>query len=279
MKKTILITGSTDGIGLETAKALYGMGHTILLHGRSAEKLATAKLILLEMERNGVDNDAGVYTYLADLSSLSDTVALADKIQAEHSQLDVLINNAGIFVSKGGLTQDGFELRFAVNAIAPYVLTKKLLPMLVNSELGHSGRVVNLSSAAQATVDTSVIKSAVRLSDNSAYAQSKLLLTMWSRKLGLSLAETGPVVVSVNPKSLLGSKMVKDAYGVAGGDLKIGADILIRAALSAEFSQAHGLYFDNDIGRFANPHPDALNDSIVNECVARMDDELSDFLK
>lgn len=273
MKKTILITGSTDGIGLETAKALYAMGHTVLLHGRSAEKLAAAKLTLLEMERSSADNNASVYTYLADLSSLTDTLALADKVQAEHSQLDVLINNAGIFVSKGGLTQDGFELRFAVNAISPYVLTKKLLPML-----GHSGRVVNLSSAAQATVDLSAIKSAARLSDNSAYAQSKLLLTMWSQQLGLSLAANGPVVVSVNPKSLLGSKMVKDAYGVAGGDLKIGADILIRAALSEEFSQAYGLYFDNDIGRFANPHPDALNGSIVNECVAWMDNKLSDIL-
>lgn len=273
MKKTILITGSTDGIGLEMAKVLYAMGHTVLLHGRSADKLASAKLSLLAMEIDGEESNTAVYTYLADLSSLSETVTLAEKIQAEHSQLDVLINNAGIFVSKGGLTQDGFELRFAVNAIAPYVLTKKLLPML-----GHSGRVVNLSSAAQATVDISVIKNAAHLSDNSAYAQSKLLLTMWSRKLGLSLAETGPVVVSVNPKSLLGSKMVKDAYGVAGGDLKIGADILIRAALSEEFSQAYGLYFDNDIGRFANPHPDALNGSIVNECVAWMDNKLSDIL-
>ncbi len=273
MTKTILITGSTDGIGLETAKLLYGMGHTILLHGRSVEKLAIAKSTLLEM-RDGNKTDNGiVHTYLADLSSLADTVKLANQIQAEHTKLDVLINNAGIFVSKGGLTQEGFELRFAVNALAPYVLTKKLLPLM-----GNSGRVVNLSSAAQATVNKAAIESNAPLSDGAAYAQSKLLLTMWSRHLGLSLAEIGPVVVSVNPKSLLGSKMVKDAYGVAGGDLKIGADILVSAALAEEFSHAFGQYFDNDIGRFSNPHSDALNDSLVNELVQWMDNKLSGVL-
>ncbi|CAH1531441.1 hypothetical protein THZG08_40079 [Vibrio owensii] len=69
------------------------------------------------------------------------------------------------------------------------------------------------------------------------------------------------MVVSVNPKSFLGSKMVKDAYGIAGNDISLGADILIRAALSDEFAQAHGSYFDNDIEAFAAPHRDALNDT------------------
>lgn len=269
MKKTILITGSTDGIGLETAKALYSLGHTVLLHGRNAEKLAAAKSNILKVDNKQKSETGHVDTYLADLSSLSDTLNLADQVKADHHQLDVLINNAGIFVTKGGLTTDGLELRFAVNAIAPYVLTKKLLPIM-----SHSGRVINLSSAAQMTVDKTAITSQAALSDGPAYAQSKLLLTMWSRHLGLSLADSGPMVVSVNPKSLLGSKMVKDAYGIAGGDLKIGADILVRSALSDEFSQAFGLYFDNDIGRFSDPHPDALNDALVNEWVQWLDSTL-----
>ena len=77
--------------------------------------------------------------------------------------------------------------------------------------------------------------------------------------MGLEQQQSGPMIVSVNPASMLGSKMVKDAFGVAGGDLSIGASILCRAALSDEFSQASGMYFDNDIGQFSDPHPDALD--------------------
>lgn len=84
---------------------------------------------------------------------------------------------------------------------------------------------------------------------------------MWSRALGLRYEQTGPMIVSVNPKSFLGSKMVKDAYGIAGNDLALGADILVRASLSDEFAHAHGKYFDNDLESFAAPHPDALNET------------------
>ena len=96
-------------------------------------------------------------------------------------------------------------------------------------------------------------------SDGAAYAQSKLALTMWSRSMALSLNDDGPAIIAVNPRSMIGSKMVKEAYGVAGGDLRIGADILCRAALSDEFADASGRYFDNDTGQFASPHPDAQN--------------------
>jgi hypothetical protein len=82
---------------------------------------------------------------------------------------------------------------------------------------------------------------------------------MWSRSMALSLKDDGPAIIAVNPRSMLGSKMVKEAYGVAGGDLRIGAEILCRAALSDDFADASGKYFDNDTGRFASPHPDALN--------------------
>lgn len=140
------------------------------------------------------------------------------------------------------------------STIAPYLLTQRLLPLL-----GTSGRVVNLSSAAQAPVDPEALAGRVRLADMAAYAQSKLALTMWSRHLALALASHGPVVVAVNPGSMLGSKMVKEGFGVEGADLRIGADILVRAALSDEFATASGNYFDNDSGRFAAPHPDALD--------------------
>jgi hypothetical protein len=82
---------------------------------------------------------------------------------------------------------------------------------------------------------------------------------MWSRHLAEIQGESGPSITAVNPASFLGSNMVKEAYGMDGRDLQIGVDILVRAALSDEFSDASGLYFDNDKGAFSDPHPDALD--------------------
>ena len=251
MSKTILITGSTDGIGLLTAKKLAANGHTVLLHGRSEQKLASAAA---EIGNN-------VEGYCADLSTMAGVRALSDAVTAKHKTLDVLINNAGVFKVPNAVTEDGFDLRIIVNTVAPYLLTKLLLPIMPSD-----GRVVNLSSAAQASVDLSAFSGGINLAENEAYAQSKLALTMWSMNLGNSLGQDMPSIIAVNPASFLGSKMVKEAYGMQGNDLNVGADILIRAALSNEFADASGRYFDNDQGRFANPHPDAL-DSSKNEKV------------
>ena len=247
MSKTVLITGSTDGIGRETATMLASAGHRVLLHGRSPEKLERTAEALAELPGE-------VETFAADLSRTAEVEALASAVAARHDALDVLINNAGVFAVPDPVTPDGLDARFAVNTIAPWVLTRRLLPLL-----GASGRVVNLSSAAQAPVDPRALAGEVRLSDQAAYAQAKLALTMWSFVLAESLGDEGPVVVAVNPGSMLGTKMVKDAFGVAGADVSIGARTLVRAALSEEFGAASGKYFDNDSGGFADPHPDALD--------------------
>jgi NAD(P)-dependent dehydrogenase (short-subunit alcohol dehydrogenase family) len=249
MQKTILITGATDGIGLETSKALVGLGHKLLLHGRNPAKLeAVCKAF------SSLTAGAASEYYVADLSDMAEVEALAKAVAEKHSKLDVLINNAGVYSTPDPITQDGLDVRFAVNTIAPYLLTKRLLPLIESS-----GRVINLSSAAQAPVDPEALVGRVKLSDGTAYAQSKLAITMWSRSMALSLSGDGPAIIAVNPRSMLGRKMVKEAYGVAGGDLRIGADILCRAALSDEFADASGRYFDNDTGQFASPHPDAQN--------------------
>ena len=249
MQKTILVTGSTDGIGLETARMLASLGHTVLLHGRSPEKLGKVESML-----SALPDGRRVESYVADLSRLADVEALAKAVADRHDKLDVLINNAGVYSAPDLITQDGLDVRFAVNTIDSYLLTQRLLPLL-----GASGRVINLSSAAQAPVDPEALAGRVRLPDGAAYAQSKLALTMWSRSMALSLKEDGPAIIAVNPRSMLGSKMVKQAYGVVGSDLRIGAEILCRAALADEFAAASGRYFDNDTGRFASPHPDAMN--------------------
>lgn len=104
-----------------------------------------------------------------------------------------------------------------------------------------------------------------------AYAQNKLAITMWSRAMAQSLGKDSTMVVSVNPGSLLGSTMVKEGFGIEGKELAIGADILVRAALSDEFSDASGKYFDNDSGKFANPHHDALDDKKCAAIVGAID--------
>jgi len=268
IEKTILLTGATDGIGLETAKVLAKPQVNLLIHGRNKDKLEKAIAIL-----KSLNPDCNVISYQADLSSLTEVNALANKVLENHPALDVLINNAGVFVTQDTRSIDHFDTRFAVNTIAPYLLTKKLLGIMPKN-----GRVVNLSSAAQTSVTPAELLSTSVLSDNAVYAKSKLALTMWSFDLAKSLDNKGPVIVAINPKSFLGSKMVEQAYGVKGGDLQIGADILVRAALSEEFSQANGRYFDNDIGQFSSPHQDALNPQKTQAITVQLDEIIEPFV-
>jgi NAD(P)-dependent dehydrogenase (short-subunit alcohol dehydrogenase family) len=244
--KKILITGATDGIGLKTAKVLAAPGHTLLIHGRNPAKLERAVQDVAALTGAGP-----IEPHLADLARISEVEALAESVKARHGTLDVLINNAGVYKTPDPVTQDGLDVRFVVNTIAPYLLTQRLLPAM-----RPSGRVVNVTSAAQAPVNLEALAGRVRLDDMAAYAQSKLGLVMWSRVIALKRIK-GPIVIAVNPGSLLASKMVRDGFGVAGSDLGIGADILARAALSDEFAHASGKYFDNDIGQFAPLHADA----------------------
>ncbi|NNG02557.1 MAG: SDR family NAD(P)-dependent oxidoreductase [Inquilinus sp.] len=268
MPKTILVTGSTDGIGLETAKMLVSQGHQVLLHGRNRAKLEDAEKALSVLHAGG-----RVESYVADLSRMADVEALAKAVAERHAKLDVLINNAGIFKTPDPVTQDGLDVRFVVNTLAPYLLTRRLLPLL-----GASGRVVNLSSAAQAPVDPEALAGRARLADMDAYAQSKLAITAWSRVMAQALRE-GPAIIAVNPGSMLGSKMVKEGFGVAGGDIRIGAEILTRAALADEFAAASGQYFDNDKGQFAPPHPDALDPRKSEEIVRVIEAVLAELTK
>ncbi|MCH9681339.1 MAG: SDR family NAD(P)-dependent oxidoreductase [Deltaproteobacteria bacterium] len=263
MSKTIVITGSTDGIGRATAQALVSGGHHLVLHGRNPDKLQAL--------RDELSATSGsISTLVCDLSRLADVGAMAQTLAEQHPRIDVLINNAGVFRTSHVETADGLDVRFVVNTIAPYLLTQRL-----RARLDASSRVVNLSSAAQAPVDLDALAGPPRLSDSNAYAQSKLAITAWSGHLARSLGPEGPMIVSVNPGSMLGTKMVKDAYGVAGADIRIGADILVRAALDDEFAGASGRYYDNDARRFGPPHPEALDDHKAAAIVSTIESVLS----
>ena len=257
MKQTILITGATDGIGFETAKLLASQGHRLLIHGRSAEKLAGVKA-----ELSAIIGAAEIESYEADFSLLENVETLAAEILETHQQLDILINNAGVYKTSKPRTADGYDLRFAVNMFAPYILTERLLPIIP-----ENGRVINLSSAAQAPVDLLALKGEVELGDMPAYAQSKLAITMWTRAMAAAHPK-GPLFTAVNPGSLLNTNMVKAGWGGSDNDVGIGADILVRAALSDEFDGRSGDYFDNDSGRFAPPHPDGMEGQKITNLVA-----------
>ncbi|WP_114011748.1 SDR family NAD(P)-dependent oxidoreductase [Cohaesibacter intestini] len=243
MTKTILITGATDGLGRATAVALAKQGHNIIAHGRNAEKLDKLK----------AEIGATLSTVQADMSDLSHVAQMGRDLINAYDRIDVVINNAGVFKTSQPRLSNGMDVRFVVNTFAPALLSNLLLPIIPKV-----GRVVHLSSAAQAPVDVDALEGKRMLQDMEAYAQSKLALTMWSQDFAAK-HPNGPVSVAINPGSLLATKMVREGFGTSGNDLNIGVEILTRAALSDDFATASGLYFDNDSGQFVAPHPDASN--------------------
>lgn len=263
MSKTILITGATDGIGYETAKRLAEKGHSLILHGRSQRKTDA----IVELCK-GINGSISVEGIVADFSDLKQVKTMVTTLLAEVDHLDVLINNAGVYKAKETTTIDDIELRFAVNTYAPYILTKGLLPLM-----DEDGRLLNLSSAAQSSVDINALRKVKPMTHDEAYSQSKLAIMMWSLELAKE-SKPGPVIIVVNPKSFLGSKMVKEGYGMEGHNLSIGADLLVRLALDEAHGKKIGEYYDNDQERYAKPHPDALDEQLRRELIQAMDEVL-----
>ncbi len=248
MSKTVLLTGATDGIGFETAKLLVAHGHTLILHGRNEAKAQEVKRHLLT-----IHPQAHIDICIADFASLAQVKSMAQDIAHKNVTLDVIINNAGIFMVKQGLSSYGLDIRFVVNTMAPYLLTRLLL-----NSLAPQARIINLSSRAQMPLAWESWIQGGELDAQAAYAQSKLGIAIWTMALAKELKGKA-VVTAINPKSFLGSKMVKEAYGQEGYDVSIGANLLYRVAFSEEFAKANGMYYDNDVESFANPHPQALD--------------------
>ena len=164
--KTIFITGSTDGVGRYIAERLAVEGWRVIVHGRDRTRGEAV------VER--ITNQGGEARFLAaDLSSLAEVRSLADAVRRDGDGLDALVNNAGIGTSgaRRELSADGFELRFAVNYLAGFLLTRLLLPMLASRK---SARIVNVSSAGQQAIDFSDVMLTRGYSGVRAYCQSKL---------------------------------------------------------------------------------------------------------
>ncbi|MEM7573941.1 MAG: SDR family NAD(P)-dependent oxidoreductase [Bacteroidota bacterium] len=261
MKKRILITGSTDGIGKLAAEKLATAGHELYLHGRNSEKLSEVVSVLKTASGN-----SAIHGYVVDFSDLQAVQTIGKQIAEDLGQLDVLINNAGVFKSTNRLTDAGLDLRFTVNYLAPYLLTQQLLPCLAQST---GARIINLSSAAQSRVSLRALVGREELSMQEAYAQSKLALTIWSFELARQYPEI--TTIAVNPGSLLNTNMVREAYGRHWSPAEKGGNILYDLALDSTYANASGKYFDNDKGNpkgdFGDAHPDAYEKEVAQQLI------------
>ena len=262
MNKTILITGSTDGIGLLTAKKLSILGNKILLHGRNKNKLIAISKML---------NNAPIYE--ADFSDMAAVEDMSQKILLKNKSIDVLINNAGILKTPNTKTIQNRDIRFDVNTLAPYILTNNLLPIIPKT-----GMILNLSSAAQASFNISSMSLFVQMESMTAYSQSKLAITIWSQEMARK-HPLGPAFISINPGSLLATKMVKEGFGIEGKNINIGADILVKAATDKTFFSYSGAYYDNDIREFSSPHQLADNRSFCNNLMEKINSITQKYIK
>jgi NAD(P)-dependent dehydrogenase (short-subunit alcohol dehydrogenase family) len=246
--RTVLVTGATSGIGLETARQLGERGATVLLHGRTAEEAGAAVDRLIATA--GLD-EARLHPVVADFARLEEVEAMAERIVREHPHLDVLVNNAGIAApERHTITADGNEIAFQVNFLAHYLLTCLLEPALT-SEPG--GRVVNVSSSLHrtASIQWADPNRARRYSCLAAYAQSQLALTVFT-------ADPRVTAVSVHPGVC--DTTLLPLYGLEGGAPAEGAVHVVRLC-DPTVEVVNGAYYERD--ERVDPAPAAREDRTV----------------
>jgi NAD(P)-dependent dehydrogenase (short-subunit alcohol dehydrogenase family) len=247
-EQTILVTGATDGLGRALARELAARGATVLVHGRSQERLDDT----LREIREGTGSDR-LRPYRADLASLGQVRRLAREVGAEQ-RLDVLVNNAGIAgTGDRELSADGLELRFAVNYLAPFLLTRLLLPLLRRSA---PARIVNVASVGQVPIDFDDVLLERGWEPLRAYRQSKLAQVMFTFELAERLraaGETGVTVTALHPATLMDTKMAIESFGYAMSTVAEGVAATLRLAVDPELDGVTGRYFDGLRESRANP--------------------------
>ena len=239
-EQTILITGSTDGLGEATAEKLVQHGASVLVHGRSEQKLERA------LAKLGADRGARVRGVLADLASLEQVRRLARDVERRVERLDVLVNNAGVVVmDKRRESRDGFEMTFAVNYLSHFLLTAELMPLLRRSS---PARIVNVASLGQAPVNFEDPMAERDYEGFRAYARSKLAQIMFTIELADRLREAGEGGVTVNtlhPATFMDTQMLREGLGRAGRtDVAEGVEALFRLVADPELAGLSGRYFD-----------------------------------
>lgn len=244
--KVALVTGATGGIGAEIAKGLAMLGAQIFLHGRDAKKVEDACAALPQM-RN-VKPHQGV---VADFSSLAAVSKLADTVTQQAEKLDILVNNAGIWVPERHLSTEGHELQFAVNYLAPFLLTERLRPLLADA---GGAKTINLASAMHLRGSLNfndLMFEHHRYSGIDAYAQSKLALVMatreWAKRVpaqDISFFAVHPGIVRTNIAGTSGwQSMMFNAFGLFYLTPREGARTPIYLAAEPNLQHLSGHYF------------------------------------
>jgi NAD(P)-dependent dehydrogenase (short-subunit alcohol dehydrogenase family) len=231
--RTFLVTGATDGLGLDLARRLVATGATVLIHGRDEQRLANAAR----------DLGGDVRTYLADFADFDQVRAFAARLADDGARPDVLINNAGM---GAGRRDDqrlegkaGHELRFTVNHLAPFLLTRLLLPLL-----RPAARIVTVASAGQSPIDFDDVMLHRGYEPLRAYRQSKLAQIATCFELAERLDPAQATVNSLHPASLMGTKMVYETFGYTMSTVAEGSEATLRLALSDDLAGITGRYYD-----------------------------------
>jgi NAD(P)-dependent dehydrogenase (short-subunit alcohol dehydrogenase family) len=237
--KTILITGSTDGVGRYVATQLALSGANVLIHGRDK---ARAKSLSEEIKRAGGTEPT---FYQADLSSLADVRKLADAVCADYSRLDVFVSNAGIGSQNGGsgrqTSADGYELRFAVNYLAGFLLAYRLLPLL---KAAAPSRIVNVASLGQHPIDFDDVMITKNYSGSRAYAQSKLSQIMFTIDLADELRASGVTVNSLHPATYMNTTMVRAGGITPMSTVEQGGAAILHLVTGDDMADKSGLFFN-----------------------------------
>ncbi len=237
--KTILVTGSTDGVGRLVARRLAERGARVLVHGRDLER---GDQVVAAIRAD----DHGRAEFLAaDLASLADVRRLAAAVCERTERLDVLINNAGI--GSGGaagtrqVSTDGHELRFAVNYLAGFLLTRLLLPLVVAAK---PARIVNVSSLGQQAIDFSDVMLTRGYSGSRAYCQSKLAQIMFTFDLARELDPAAVTANCLHPATYMATTMVRQSGVSPISTVEEGADAILNLAVSTELDRMSGQFYN-----------------------------------
>jgi NAD(P)-dependent dehydrogenase (short-subunit alcohol dehydrogenase family) len=253
--KTVLVTGSTDGVGRYVAARLAANGATVLIHGRDRER---AKTLADDIRREG--HGEAIF-YQADLSSLTGTRKLANAVLADHKRLDAFVSNAGIGSRTQGAERresaDGYELRFAVNYLAGFLLAHLLLPLLKASA---PARIVNVASLGQHRIDFEDVMLTKNYSGSRAYAQSKLAQIMFTVDLARELAGTGVTVNSLHPATYMNTTMVREAGVTPISSVEQGGDAILHLVAGDDVAGKSGLFFNGM--REAQADPQAYDEGV-----------------
>jgi NAD(P)-dependent dehydrogenase (short-subunit alcohol dehydrogenase family) len=243
-RRVVLVTGSTDGIGRATARALAAGGMKVILHGRAKPKV-DAVLAALGEELPGAELEGVSF----DLGSQAAVRRGAEQILARVPALHVVINSAGIFAGERVVTDDGAELTFAVNHLGPFLLTELLAPRLEASATAAPSRVINVASIAhtRGRIHIDDLTLANGWTGYAAYAMSKLANVMHAITLGERHPADRLVAYSLHP-GVISTKLLRQGFGpVAGAAVETGARTQVRLAGEDGVSAPSGSYFSEGV--------------------------------